>query len=136
MNAPDFAAVVDVHGADDCCMFTTTGRRSGDPHRIEIWFGVIDDIVYLISGNGPKAHWFQNAVAEPRVTLEFGEDVLIGTAAPLIDPDQRREVGDVMGAKYGWDGDSSIGLTRQAWCYEVPVLAIGPRSHDVSTVLG
>ena len=29
-----------------------------------------------------------------------------------------------MGAKYRWDGDPSIGLTRQSWCYEVPLLAI------------
>ncbi|MGZ6987136.1 MAG: hypothetical protein ACXVKP_19735, partial [Ilumatobacteraceae bacterium] len=42
----------------------------------------------------------------------------------VTDPDERRRVGDVMGQKYQWDGDPSIGLTRQAWCYEVPVLAI------------
>ncbi len=45
------------HADVDGCDVTTTGRRSGRPHEIEIWFGV-------------------------------------------------------------------IGLTRQAWCYEVPVLAI------------
>jgi hypothetical protein len=30
----------------------------------------------------------------------------------------------MMGAKYRWDGDPSIGLTRHAWCFEVPALAI------------
>jgi hypothetical protein len=35
-----------------------------------------------------------------------------------------------MGGKYHWDGDPSIGLTRQAWCYEVPVLAIEQWSMD------
>ena len=35
-----------------------------------------------------------------------------------------------MGQKYPWDGDASIGLTRQAWCYEVPVLAIDSWEDD------
>ena len=43
----------------------------------------------------------------------------------MTDADERRRVGDLMGAKYPWDGDPSIGLTFDAWCYEVPVLAIG-----------
>jgi hypothetical protein len=29
-----------------------------------------------------------------------------------------------MGAKYVWGGDPDIGLTYQAWCYEVPAVAI------------
>jgi hypothetical protein len=31
-----------------------------------------------------------------------------------------------MGEKYPWDGDPSIGLTRHAWCFEVPLLRIVP----------
>ena len=40
---------------DDCCDVRTTGRRTGEPHEVEIWFGVIDGTMYLISGNGPDA---------------------------------------------------------------------------------
>ena len=29
-----------------------------------------------------------------------------------------------MGAKYVWGGDPGIGLTYEAWCYEVPAVAI------------
>ena len=28
------------HAADDFCYLTTTGRRTGNPHEIEIWFAV------------------------------------------------------------------------------------------------
>ena len=42
----------------------------------------------------------------------------------VTDADERRRVGDVMGAKYVWDGDASIGLTYAAWCYDVPAAAI------------
>lgn len=109
---------------------TTTGRRSGKPHEIEIWFGVMDDTMYLISGNGPSADWYRNALTNPHVSVRVGNETRRGVARDVGDPDERRRVGDLMGAKYPWDGDSSIGLTRQAWCYGVPVLAIDHWSSD------
>ena len=86
--------------------------------------GAIDDTVHLISGNGPGADWFQNALADPDVVVRFGDIRWRGRARAVVDVEERRSDGDLMGAKYGWDGDPSIGLTRHAWCYEVPVLAI------------
>jgi hypothetical protein len=32
---------LDEHAADDCCDIVTIGRRTGKPHEIEMWFGVI-----------------------------------------------------------------------------------------------
>ena len=108
----------------ECCYLTTTGRRSGQPHEIEIWFGVIDATLYLISGNGPTADWYQNLVADPDVSVRIGHETRAGRARVVSDADQRRRVGDAMGAKYVWDGDPAIGLTYPAWCYEVPAVAI------------
>jgi deazaflavin-dependent oxidoreductase (nitroreductase family) len=122
------AALLAAHADDECCDLSTVGRRSGRPHRIEIWFGVLDDRLYFISGNGPTADWYRNALAAPEVTVHLGGHDLRGTARAVTHPEERRRVGDLMGAKYAWDGDPSIGLTRQAWCYEVPVLAVSVRS--------
>lgn len=112
------------HAEVECCDITTIGRRSGNPHEIEIWFGAIDDTMYLISGNGPTADWYRNALANPEVSVVLMGERHQGMARPVLDADERRRVGDLMGAKYLWDGDPSINLTRHAWCYEVPVLAI------------
>jgi F420H(2)-dependent quinone reductase len=112
------------HTDTECCYLTTTGRRSGRLHEIEIWFGVIGDTLYLISGNGPGADWFRNAGVDPVVRIRIDRDARGGIARTVIDPGERERVGQLMGAKYAWDGDPSIGLTRQAWCFEVPVLAI------------
>ena len=116
----DFARFAD----RECCDLTTVGRRTGRPHRIEIWFGVVDRTVYFISGNGPGADWYRNALAEPSVVMHFGETSIAGTARLVDDPDERRRVGELMGAKYPWEGDPSIGLTFEAWCFDVPVLAV------------
>jgi len=112
------------HSGDDCCDLTTRGRRSGRPHRVEIWFGAIGDTMYLISGNGHGADWYRNALADPVVTVDLGGHTFTARARPVTDAEERRRVGDLMAAKYPWDGDSSAGLTRQAWCYDVPVLAM------------
>ena len=80
--------------------------------------------MYVISGNGPTADWYRNALVNPRVSVRLSGEAHVGAARDVTDPDERRRVGDVMGQKYQWDGDPSIGLTRQAWCYEVPLLAI------------
>lgn len=113
------------HADTECCYLGTTGRRTGRSHEVEIWFGVIDDLLYLISGNGPGAHWYRNASAHPDVTVRVDDETRVGTARAVVDEGERRRVGELMGGKYPWDGDPSIGLTFEAWCFDVPVLAIG-----------
>ncbi len=130
----------------ECCYVTTTGRRTGQRHEIEIWFGLVDDTMYLISGNGPTADWFRNLQVDPIVTVRVGDvrrqgrarvvserpgspirangPVRERTGSVVTDEDERRRVGDVMGAKYVWGGDPSIGLTYSSWCYDVPAAAI------------
>ncbi len=114
------AAVADL----DVCDITTTGRVSGRPHRIEIWFGVLGDTMYFISGNGPTADWYANALASSEIIVHLPHGDHVGRARDVVDSDERRRVGDLMGAKYVWDGDPSIGLTYDAWCYDVPALAV------------
>ncbi len=117
--------IVRAHVDDECVDVTTIGRRSGCPHRIEIWFGVLGDVVYLVSGNGAGADWYRNALAAGAITVHLAGYDLAGTASEVTDDDERRRAGEMMGAKYpAWQGDESIGLTRQAWCFEVPLLAI------------
>lgn len=106
------------------CYLTTVGRRSGNPHEIEIWFGVRGETLYLISGYGPGADWYRNALAEPHVTIRIEGETRRGVARDVIDPDERRMTGELMGAKYPWDGDPSIGLTFDGWCFDVPALAV------------
>ncbi|MET0579226.1 MAG: nitroreductase/quinone reductase family protein, partial [Ilumatobacteraceae bacterium] len=89
----------------------------------EIWFGVIDDTLYLISGNGTGADWYRNLLVDPIVTIRIDDEHRPGRARVVDDPHERQRVGDVMGAKYVYD-DPSIGLTSEAWCYDVPAVAV------------
>jgi deazaflavin-dependent oxidoreductase (nitroreductase family) len=84
--------VADADLADlDYCYVTTTGRRSGRPHTIEIWFALQDDRVYLLSG-GDGSDWVKNLRVNPTVALRLGDRDMICRAAPVEDP-QEDELG-------------------------------------------
>jgi len=57
---------------------TTIGRRSGRPHRIEIWFAAHNGRLYLRAGDRDRADWVRNLRANPRVTVELGDQTRVG----------------------------------------------------------
>ncbi len=89
----------------DFCYLTTTGRASGRPHRIEIWFALEDHTVYLLAGGGHRADWVQNLVADPVVTLELADRERAARARVLPDGDEaalaRRLLYDKYSRRYG-----------------------------------
>ena len=78
------------------CYVTTTGRRSGRPHRIEIWFAAApdSDTIYLLAGGRDRSDWVRNLAARPECTVEIGADSYRGTARLVEDTSEenRRDV--------------------------------------------
>jgi deazaflavin-dependent oxidoreductase (nitroreductase family) len=56
----------------DLAYLTTTGRRSGRAHTIEIWFAVRSGRIYLLSGGGGSADWVRNIRKSPAVKVRIG----------------------------------------------------------------
>ncbi|MGP0029643.1 MAG: nitroreductase/quinone reductase family protein [Acidimicrobiales bacterium] len=75
---------------------TTTGRRSGQPRRIEIVFYRFGDDIYLSGIPAPTTrHWLANLAAHAQFTFHLKHDVvadLPATAAVIVDPAERRRV--------------------------------------------
>jgi hypothetical protein len=70
---------------------TTTGARSNEPRRIEIWFHNIDGTVYITGLPGTRG-WYANLLAHPQFTFHLKRGVhadLPATATPVTDPDER-----------------------------------------------
>src|SRR5262249_47781502 len=67
--------------AEEYCYLTTVGRRSGRPHRIEIWFAAAParDTIYLLAGGRERADWVRNLRACPSVHVEIGRRTFAGT---------------------------------------------------------
>jgi deazaflavin-dependent oxidoreductase (nitroreductase family) len=84
---------------------TTTGRKTGRPREIEIWFVEGDGRFYILAEHGYKAHWVQNILANPRVHVRIGDQQSNGLARGL-DPDQDADAylraRQFAREKYGW----------------------------------
>ncbi len=92
---------------------TTTGRRSGRPHRIEIWFAVEDGRLFLLSGGRDRSDWVRNIQADGRVTVEIRGEAHAGVAHVLVagTADDRR-ARELLVAKYrGGDDLNEWGRT-------------------------
>lgn len=79
---------------------TTTGRASGLPRTIEIWFAARSGTVYLLAGDGARASWVRNIVAQPRVRIRVGEVHITGRGRVVTDPAEAEFARDALVAKY------------------------------------
>ena len=68
------------HADDGVCHLQTTGRTSGRPRTIEIWFATDGERIFMLAGGRDRAHWVRNLRAEPRVRLRIGGRTLDGLA--------------------------------------------------------
>ncbi len=89
---------------------TTTGRRTGRPREIEIWFTRRDGRWYVVAETGERAQWVRNLRADPRVAWRVGSDRIAGVGRAVDaarEPDLARAVRALSEAKYGW-GDGLV----------------------------
>ncbi|HJM89276.1 MAG TPA: nitroreductase/quinone reductase family protein [Dehalococcoidia bacterium] len=73
---------------------TTTGRKSGEPHRIEIGFHFVDGHVYITGRPGLRG-WYANLLANPDFTFHVKEshETDVGAYATAVtDRERRREI--------------------------------------------
>jgi deazaflavin-dependent oxidoreductase (nitroreductase family) len=60
---------------EDFCYITTVGRRTGNPHRVEIWFAAAPGgrTIYVLAGGRERADFVRNAMVRPEVTVRIGD---------------------------------------------------------------
>jgi deazaflavin-dependent oxidoreductase (nitroreductase family) len=63
---------MDDAGEPPFCYLTTSGRVSGRPHTIEIWFARSGGTLYLLSGGGDRSDWVRNLLRDPAVGVRLG----------------------------------------------------------------
>ena len=63
----DLSVAIDL----DFCYLTTTGRVTGRPYTIEIWFALSGNTLYLLSGRGAGADWVKNLQHTSAVTVRM-----------------------------------------------------------------
>jgi deazaflavin-dependent oxidoreductase (nitroreductase family) len=98
---------------------TTTGARSGELRRIEIWAWPLDGVLYL-TGSPGRRDWYANLKAEPSFTVHLKHRVeadLPARARPVEDPAERRDVFTRLLTGSGYD--------LEAWIAGSPLVEVG-----------
>jgi deazaflavin-dependent oxidoreductase (nitroreductase family) len=99
---------------------TTTGRTSGAPRRIEIWFHNLDGTVY-ITGTPGKRDWYANLLAHPQFRFHLKEGVVADLAArarPITDAAARRAILTRVVERVGAAAD------LEAWLADSPLVEV------------
>ena len=79
-------------------LLTTTGAKSGQPHTTPMMFVPDEDRVLVIASNmgAPQdPDWYVNLCANPRVTVEIGDERYEAAASPLTGPEYDRRWSEI-----------------------------------------
>jgi deazaflavin-dependent oxidoreductase (nitroreductase family) len=112
---------------EEYCYLTTQGRRTGNPHEIEIWFVAQGRSVYFLSGGGEESDWVQNIRVQPAVHVRIGSQIFSGTARLGAQGEEERFVREGLAGKYqGWrKGRKLSEWARNALPVAVDLIALG-----------
>jgi deazaflavin-dependent oxidoreductase (nitroreductase family) len=109
---------------DRLLLLTTTGRHSGTARTSPMMFHRAGDQLVVIASNmGAPRHpdWYLNLVADPRVTVEIGDESYTAVATPLIGADHDRIWGELVAA-YPFFADHAVAAGERT----IPVVALSP----------
>lgn len=80
---------------------SVTGRTSGRPISLPIWFAVDGDTLYLIPVKGSDTEWYKNLRKTPTIRLSSRGKTLTASARILTDQTQLDTVLEKFREKYG-----------------------------------
>jgi deazaflavin-dependent oxidoreductase (nitroreductase family) len=107
--------------ADDPTIdITTTGRRSGQPRRIEIWMLDVDGRFFITGTPGPR-DWLANLRSDPRLVIHLDGPSAISTLgrSPVTDEVTRRRVLEHLSARWYLSQSALADLVAAAPMVEV-----------------
>ncbi len=103
------------------CYLTTTGRSSGRPHEVEMWFAVDRQTLYLLAGGRDRADWVRNIRHDPAVRVRIGGVTYTGHGRSVEGTSTEGRARELLSAKYyGWQS----GPLPNAWAREALQIAI------------
>jgi deazaflavin-dependent oxidoreductase (nitroreductase family) len=107
VNTPHAGGIVKALSAAQVCDLTTTGRVTGRPHTIEIWFALQGKTLYLLAGDGRRADWVRNISRSPEVTIRVGRRTVAGRGRIVVDQREQELARRLLYEKYApaYDGD-------------------------------
>ena len=106
---------------EEYCYLTTTGRVTGNPHEIEIWFGARESSIYLLSGGGRNSDWVKNLLKNSEVRVRIAKTIFSGIARLVTDQEEEMAARYMLAEKYQeWEN----GRTLSEWARTALVVGV------------
>lgn len=92
------------------CYLITTGRVSGRPHEVEMWFAVHPDgadpaTLYALSGGRDRSDWVKNVRVNPQLQIRIRETTYSARGAVVDGQAGAPRAREALSAKYyAWHG--------------------------------
>ena len=96
------------------CYLTTTGRVSGRPREIEIWFGIRGQTLYMLSGGRDQSNWVRNIMRNPSVSVRIGRRTFKGNGRIVTDSTEDQVARKLLLGKYASSSDEPPEWGRSA----------------------
>jgi deazaflavin-dependent oxidoreductase (nitroreductase family) len=105
---------------EDFCYLTTTGRVTGGPHEIEIWFALVPErrVLYMLSGGGNRSDWVKNLRRDAELEVRIAGERLAGRAREAKDAEEDELARRLLVEKY----ESSPGRLKNWRRTAIPVV--------------
>src|SRR6187551_4090401 len=134
MNETIAASLAHGHTID----ITTTGRRTGQPRRIEIVFHNIDGRIFITGSPSPRTRgWIHNLEADPHLTFHLKRTVradLPATARVITDPAERQRLAEWVVAN-AWRNQEVDAMVRYSPFIEVTIDELATDEKEASPAL-
>jgi deazaflavin-dependent oxidoreductase (nitroreductase family) len=105
-SADNRQSPIDNRQSDHSVLYlTTTGRVSGLPREIEIWFVESGEKLYLLAEHFHRAHWVRNIQCDPKIKIRIRKREWRATGRvldPEADGEQWELAQELSRRKYGW----------------------------------
>jgi hypothetical protein len=107
---------------EELCYLTTTGRRSGAAHEIEIWFAFHDGAFFLLAGGQDGADWVLNLRSDAAASLRIDEvEAPVVADEPGKDDPIQAEARHLLREKYAYEGEDLV-----AWANDSLLVRVRP----------
>jgi deazaflavin-dependent oxidoreductase (nitroreductase family) len=110
---------------EEYCYLTTIGRVSGNPHEIEIWFGLNGRTLYLLSEGKDRSDWVRNLIKNPAVKVRIAKKEFSAAARIVHDGQEDMMARTMLATKYEqW----RVGRSFSHWARTALVVGIDLKS--------
>lgn len=107
-HSGDLTALLSSLKSEEYCYLTTTGRVTGNPHEIEIWFAIKGKTLYFLSGDH-KSDWVRNLRGQPAATVRIAEHKFAGLARMVQETKEELTARHKIAEKYQeWEENKSL----------------------------